>query len=92
MSSKASATAFLVCFELFPKELPLLSSSFGGALLGVIFNFNVSDIQKDGKIVAPMGCWETKLTEEYTSSYILLQYFQYTMFLPNVRYISTHEK
>ena len=38
MSSKASATAFLLCFELFPKELLLLllSSSFGGPLLDVI--------------------------------------------------------
>lgn len=37
MSSKASATAFLLSFALFPKLLPpLLSSSFGGPLLGVI--------------------------------------------------------
>ena len=40
MSSKASATAFLLCFELVPKLLLLLllllSSSFGGSLLDVI--------------------------------------------------------
>jgi len=37
MSSKASATAFLLCFEFFPIQLLLLlSSSFGGPLLGVI--------------------------------------------------------
>ena len=41
MSSKASATAFLLSFELFPKELLLLlllllSSSFRGPLLDVI--------------------------------------------------------